>query len=393
MDNTPASQTPARRLASLDACRGFIMLLMASGGFGIPEAARSLPDSSWSKIAPWFEHAAWAGGVLWDMIQPAFMFMVGVAAAFSVAKRLDHGDPWSAVLRHAAVRALVLVLLAVLLASNGGREKQTVWIFTNVLGQIGLGYFFLVLLAKAGDRLRLVALIILLAGTWAAFALWPVSGSPDAASLKWMKEADLFTGFFAHWNPHTNIAAAFDRWFLNLFPRSEPFTVANGGYQTLNFVPSLATMLLGLMIGDRLRRSDDGRAKLRALLVTGAALVLAGLVLGHTACPIVKRIWTPSWTLWSGGIVILMLAAFYAVVDLAGWKRWTLPLVVVGMNSITIYLASQLSRPWIKETLAKHFSPGLFSGPHAPMVERCSVLLVLWLMCWWLWRQKAFLRI
>jgi predicted acyltransferase len=111
------------------------------------------------------------------------------------------------------------------------------------------------------------------------------------------------------------------------------------------------------------------------------------------AIHLVKRIWTPSWALWSGGIVILMLAAFYAIMDIGGWKRWAFPLTVIGMNSIAVYMASQLSRPWIKDTLAKHFGPDFFSGPYTPMIERCSVLIVLWLMCWWLWRQKAFLRI
>src|SRR4029079_6303785 len=89
--------SPAPRLASLDAYRGFIMLLMASGGLGIAGVAKNLPDSPLHTIAPWVEHAPWAGGVLWDMIQPAFMFMVGVAAAFSVRKRLEHGDSWAAV--------------------------------------------------------------------------------------------------------------------------------------------------------------------------------------------------------------------------------------------------------------------------------------------------------
>src|SRR5690349_13652255 len=96
------SPAPTPRLASLDAFRGFIMLLMISGGFGIPEVAQHLPESAWNKVSPWFEHAAWTGGVLWDMIQPAFMFMVGVAVAFSVGKRLERGDSWSAVLCHSA---------------------------------------------------------------------------------------------------------------------------------------------------------------------------------------------------------------------------------------------------------------------------------------------------
>jgi predicted acyltransferase len=390
---TATAPFPAPRLGSLDAYRGFIMLLMASGGFGIPAVAQNLPGSAWNSIAPWFDHAAWAGGVLWDMIQPAFMFMVGVAAAFSVQKRLERSDSWGAVLRHAAIRALVLVLLAVLLASNSKDHKQTNWLFTNVLGQIGLGYFFLVLLVKADKKLRIAVFVAILAGYWAAFALWPVGAAPDAASLDWMKGTDLFTGFFAHWNPHTNFAAAFDRWFLNLFPRSETYTVTHGGYQTLNFVPSLATMLLGLMVGDRLRKGDDAMAKLGTLAMWGVGLILLGLALGYTVCPIIKRIWTPSWALWSGGIVILMLAAFYAIMDIRGWKRWAFPLTIVGMNSIAVYMASQLTKPWIRDTLTKTFGSDIFKGPYGPMVERCSVLFVIWLMCLWLWRQKAFLRI
>lgn len=395
MDAASPSQPTisAPRLASLDAFRGFIMLLMASGGFGIPQVAKNLPDSGWAVIAPWFEHAAWAGGVLWDMIQPAFMFMVGVAAAFSVTKRLERGDPWGAVLRHAAVRAVVLVALAVLLASNGSKEKQTVWLFTNVLGQIGLGYFFLILLAGAGMKVRVATGLVLLAGTWALFAFWPLGEAPAPDNIKWMQEKDILTGFYAHWNPHTNAAAAFDRWFLNLFPRSEPYTFTNGGYQTLSFIPSLVTMLLGLMCGERLRREGSAKKKFRDLCVVGVVLLALGLVSGLGVCPIVKRIWTPSWVLWSGGIVTLMLAGFHLVMDIGGWRRWAFPLTVVGMNSITIYLLYQLSQSWIREALLKHLGPSWFSGPLGPMAERCSVLLVLWLLCWWLWRQKAFLRI
>jgi predicted acyltransferase len=389
----PAAPPAAPRLASLDAFRGFIMLLMVSGGFGIPAVAHNLPDSAWNSIASWFDHAAWAGGVLWDMIQPAFMFMVGVASAFSVQKRLERGDSWNAVLRHAAIRALVLVLLAVLLASNSKDYKQTNWFFTNVLGQIGLGYFLLVLLVKANKQLRMAVFVALLLGTWATFALWPVGPPPDVSALSWMKGTELFTGFYAHWNPHTNFAAAFDRWFLNLFPRSEPYTVSHGGYQTLNFVPSLATMLLGLMVGDCLRKDGGSKAKLRTLAIWGIALILLGLAAGYTVCPIIKRIWTPSWVLWSGGIVILMLAAFYAIMDIRGWKRWAFPLTIVGMNSIAVYMASQLTKPWIRDTLARTFGSDLFKGSYGPMIERCSVLFVIWLMCLWLWRQKAFLRI
>jgi heparan-alpha-glucosaminide N-acetyltransferase len=385
--------SPAPRLASLDAYRGFIMILMASGGFGIPMVAKNLPDSIWPKIAPWFEHVPWSGGVLWDLIQPAFMFMVGVAAAYSCAKRLARGDSYFAVLRHAAVRALVLVLLSVLLASNGAKVNQTVWQFTNVLGQIGLGYFFLVLLSRAGWKTHLAAFFVIVTGYWLWFAVTPPTEMPPGANVAWLAPSDMFSGFFAHWNPHTNPAAEFDRWFLNLFPCAKPYVSGNGGYQTLNFVPSLATMILGLMTGNLLRGGRSPSQKLRDMLIAAAFCLALGFIAGQTVCPVVKRIWTPSWVLWSAGWVFLMLAFFYFVIDVKGRQKWALPLTVVGMNSILIYLGYQLSSGWIKDTLVKHLGHDLFSGPYQAMAERGGVLLVLWLVCAWLYRQRVFLKI
>jgi predicted acyltransferase len=387
----PRTAPASQRLASLDAYRGFIMVLMASGALSIPQVAKNLPDSGWVTVAPWFDHAPWVGGVLWDMIQPAFMFMVGTAAAFSTAKRLERGDTWGAILRHAGVRAVILIALGVLLASNW--SKQTNWTFTNVLAQIGLGYFFLILLSRVSFVWQVSVGVALLVIYWAAFAFWPEAAPPDPTTIPWMQPHDVQTGFFAHWNPHGNAAAAFDRWFLNLFPRSEPYTYGSGGYQTLNFIPALVTMLMGLLCGERLRREGSSRKKLRDLIVAGVALTAVGLVLGLFVCPIVKRIWTPSWTFWSGGIVILMLAAFYAIIDIAGWKRWAMPLTVVGMNSIMVYLLYQLSGGWIRETLTRHLGSEWFAGPYGPMLSRLGVLVVIWLLCWWLWRQKVFLRI
>lgn len=381
------------RLASLDAYRGFIMFLMASAGFGIGAVAEKLPGSVWATIAPQVDHVPWVGCVLWDLIQPAFMFMVGVAAAYSTANRLKKGDSLAAVLGHAAIRAVALVLLGVLLASNSRSEKQTAWVFTNVLAQIGLGYFFLVLLSRTSMKVQAAAIAAILVGYWLLFAVWPVHEPPTGADTSWIKPAELLSGFFAHWNPHTNVAADFDVWFLNLFPRSEPYVVTRGGYQTLNFVPSLATMLMGLMTGEMLRREGPPRDKLRTLLIAGISCLLAGWLAGQTVCPLVKRIWTPSWTLFSGGCVLLMLAAFYAVIDVQGWKSWSLPLTVIGMNSIFVYLGFQLSSSWIRDTAARHLGQEWFTGDYQSMAQRTSVLIVLWLLAWWLYRQKVFLRL
>ncbi len=113
-------------------------------------------------------------------------------------------------------------------------------------------------------------------------------------------------------------------------------------------------------------------------------------------CPLVKRIWTPSWTIFSTGWVLLMLAAFYGLIDILGWRRWTWPLVVVGMNSIVIYCLSELLAPWIAATLKTHFGQhlfDLFGQNYAPITESVFVLLVLWLICAWMYRQRIFVRI
>lgn len=381
---------PANRLVSLDAFRGFIMLLMASGGFGITQMAKDHPESWWPTIATQFEHREWVGCALWDLIQPAFMFMVGLAMAYSYARRGAEGDGFAKMMGHGVARAITLVLLAVLLASKG--KPQTEWVFTNVLGQIGLGYVFLLLLWRCGWEAQAAAFVVILVGYWWWFLWHPIPGAGTIA-VGTAGGGGALQGFFSHWNIHTNAAADFDRWLLNLFPRASRFENQNGGYQTLNFIPSIATMLAGLVTGRFLHSSSDAKFTCSRLVVAGVVLLLLGTIGGLLVCPIVKRIWTPSWVLFSGGWVLLMLAFFYWLVEIAGQRRMVFPLVVVGMNSIFIYLMHSLCAGWIKDTLKTHCGPDLFSGYWGPIVEKSAILFVLWLMCLWLHRQRVFLRI
>ncbi|MBI5774354.1 MAG: DUF5009 domain-containing protein [Verrucomicrobia bacterium] len=401
--STAAEPSPKpARLVSLDAYRGLIMIFMASSGFGLHQVAQLdqfKASALWKFLAFHTEHAAWVGGGAWDMIQPAFMFMVGVAMPFSLARRGTEGQAYGRQFLHALWRSLVLVALAVFLATRGN-AKQPNFVFTNVLGQIGLGYTFLFLLARRGWKVHLGALLALAVGYWAFFALHPLP--PGDMGLKELKaigikaaEAKdvLLTGFSAHWSKNLNAATAFDQWFLNLFPTAEKFVTNAGGYQTLNFVPSLITMILGLMAGEILRRPRGDKEKLKWLGLAGAACLVLGLVAGATVCPIVKRIWTPSWALYSGGIVIWMLAAFYWVVDVRGWKAWAMPLVVVGMNSIAIYLMHQLLAGWTAGQLRIYLGAGIFGGDYGIIWQRSLVLLAMWCACWWMYRRKIFLRI
>ncbi|MBN8421166.1 MAG: DUF5009 domain-containing protein [Verrucomicrobia bacterium] len=399
---------PNQRLLSLDAFRGFIMLLMASSGFGIAQMAAAHPGSIWEFIKPQFAHQEWQGCSLWDLIQPSFMFMVGMAVPFSYTKRRELGQSFFGMAWHALSRSILLVALGVMLATRSG-DKHTVFVFTNVLAQIGLGYFMLFLLSRMGWEYMISAIILILAGyTW-FFIEHPLPTPQDLAAIAGMKgtEHAILPGFAGHWDIHTNAAAAFDRWFLNLLPQAQTFQYNTGGYQTLNFIPALATMLGGAVTGEFLMRSlKTERGRFATLLVTGILLVVAGTALDpkilpgvgaqlepYTVLPVVKRIWTPSWAVLSGGWVLILLSVFYWLVEVRGMRRLVYPLVVVGANSLVIYLLHSLCAGWITENLHKHLPETAFPAYWTPVIERCGVLFVLWLVCWWLYKQKAFIKL
>ncbi|MEN3944229.1 heparan-alpha-glucosaminide N-acetyltransferase domain-containing protein [Prosthecobacter sp. SYSU 5D2] len=383
-----------QRLVSLDAFRGFIMLMMVSSGFGLVQMAKGYPESAgWQAVAFQLSHVEWAGCALWDLIQPAFMFMVGMAVLLSMMRRKQEGQGFAKRGFHALLRAVALVLLGVLLATRAG-DGQTNWIFTNVLAQIGLGYVFLFVLASLGWEYCAAAVVVILVGDWYWFFQHPVTVTEEALAAAGANAGEVLPGRFIHWSKHVNVAAEFDRWLLNLLPRGEPFVTNAGGYTTMNFVPALATMLLGAVTGERLMRSGRTHGQRAAgLLIAGVVCLLVGTVMGFVAVPVVKRIWTPSWVMFSGGWVLMMLAAFYWLVEVAGWRRLVFPLVVVGMNSLFIYVMHSLAAGWILTTLKTHAGAELFGGSWGPVWERCSVLAVLWLLCFWLYRQRAFLRL
>jgi heparan-alpha-glucosaminide N-acetyltransferase len=271
------------RLTSLDAYRGFIMLVMASGGLGFTEMVRNPAFANsplWQGLAFQFDHVPWVGCSFWDLIQPSFMFMVGVALPYSYASRKAHGDSDGRIFAHAVLRAIILILLGIFLSSNGARETN--FTFVNVLTQIGLGYVFLYFLLGQGTRVQWLTVIGILAGYWLLFVATPLPAADFSyESVGLPSDWPHLEGLFAHWDKNANFASYFDVWFLNLFPRTQPFAFSEGGYATLNFVPSLTTMILGVMAGELLRRpSLSQRQKCGRLVITGACCLLAGAVLG-----------------------------------------------------------------------------------------------------------------
>jgi heparan-alpha-glucosaminide N-acetyltransferase len=386
------------RLLSLDAFRGTIMLLMLNEATRLGLVARSFPHSAiWAAIAFNTEHVDWQGCSLHDLIQPGFSFLVGAALPFSIASRKAKGQGFWNMLAHAAWRALLLIFLGIFLRSL--RSNQTYFTFEDTLTQIGLGYVFLFLLGFTRVRTQVIVMMLILICFWGAFALYPAPGPNfDYARVgvppNWEHN---YTGFLSHWNKNSNLSWAFDVWFLNLFPREHPFVFNEGGWSTLSFIPTLATMILGLLTGEWLKRPGSKEDKLRGLVIGGATLVLLGLLCQWTGiCPIVKRVWTSSYTLYSGGLVVLMLAAFYALIEWKGWRRWAFPLIVIGMNSIAIYVMSWTMQDFVRRALERHLGAVMaaIAGPtFLPIAYGLGVMLIFWIILFWMYRRKLFLRI
>jgi predicted acyltransferase len=388
---------PSTRLVSLDAFRGLVMVLMLAEVMRLPVVAQAFPHSLFWRIVGFnTEHVQWQGCSLHDLIQPAFSFLVGAALPFSIASRRKKGQSFGLMVGHAAWRAVLLIFLGVFLRSL--HSGQTYFTFEDTLTQIGLGYVFLFLLGFTRVRTQVVTLVLILVLFWAAFALYP---APPAnfdythvgVPQNWNHN---YTGFLSHWNKNSNLSWAFDVWFLNLFPREHPFVFNEGGWSTLSFIPTLATMILGLLTGEWLKSSGSKDRKLRGMAAAGFLLLLSGLALQWAGiCPIVKRVWTSSYTLYSGGWVLLILAVFYALIELKGWRQWAFPLVVVGMNSIAIYVMSWTMTGFIGDALGRHIGP-LFSvagTTFQTVLHGFAVMLTFWLILLWMYRRKIFLRI
>ena len=393
----PVSNPPVR-LASIDAYRGLVMFLMLGEVLHLCGVSDALPNSGfWAFLCHHQSHVTWVGCSLHDLIQPSFSFLVGVALPFSIASRQAKGSSFGSMLGHAVWRALALVLLGVWLRSIG--RPETNWTFEDTLSQIGLGYIFLFLLGLRSVKMQWIVFGVVVFAYWLAFALYPVPG-PDfdwsraGVAADWNHHA---SGFAAHWNKNTNLAWAFDTWFLNLFPREKEFLRNGGGYSTLSFIPTLATMLLGLLAGGWLKSDSKPREKIVRFAIAGAIGIGVGLVLDATGlCPNVKKIWTPAWVFFSGGWCFLFLGFFYALIDVRNSKAWAFPLFVVGANSIFAYCSEWLFVGFIRRSLNTHLGKDtflLFGEPYRGLFEGACVLLIIWLLLHWLYRKKVFIRI
>ncbi|HUQ91885.1 MAG TPA: DUF5009 domain-containing protein [Bryobacteraceae bacterium] len=357
----PPPRKVDERLVSLDAYRGFIMILLASSGFGL-QALRNYPGWAW--LAGQVEHAAWEGCTFWDLIQPAFTFMVGVAMPFAFARRMAQGATTRELFRHVAWRSLILIVLSNIF-SNWGSTKGLSFQLINVLCQIAFGYVVCFLITRMRFAYQVVAAVVMLGGYWALFVMFPGPQGPFSQ-----------TG---------NIGAVIDLKVLGYN--------YSGYYTTINFIGNAVTILFGCWAGALLQSSKPHAYKLKVLLLCAAWGFALGLAL-QPLNPMVKRLWTGSFTFFSAGWVILMLAAFYWVIEVKKHKNWTLPLVVVGMNSIFIYSLGQIGiKGWLDRGLRAFTGNFSFLGDLGAIPQQIVVVAVMWYLCYWLYQRRIFFKI
>ncbi|TDE18712.1 DUF5009 domain-containing protein [Dyadobacter psychrotolerans] len=374
------------------------MLLMMAEVLRFGQVAEALPESTfWAFLDFQQSHVSWVGCSLHDLIQPSFSFLVGVALPYSIASRAGREQSRTMMWFHTFRRSLILILLGFFLRSL--HKEQTNFTFEDTLTQIGLGYPVLFALGFRSERVQWAALISILVGYFIFFAAYPLPGlyfdwAETGITADW--EHNL-TGFAAHWNKNTNAAWAFDRWFLNLFSRESPFRFNGGGYSTLSFIPTLGTMILGLIAGKWLKNNLAGSSLIGRYLVTSAVLFAVAVLLDLFGInPIVKRIWTPAWTLFSGGWCFLLLSGFYFIVDIKQNASWFKLLIVIGSNSIAAYILADTLAGFINHSFRIHLGQNydvLFGEAYRSLISGGLVLLIEFWVLYSLYKRKVFIRI
>jgi predicted acyltransferase len=372
MADTKAAIGVPGRIASIDVLRGFDMFWI-TGGEGIIHALlRIFPSSpTMQGLDRQFHHVQWEGFVFYDLIFPLFIFIVGVVLPFSLTKRLEAGANRWQLYEHMAKRLIILIMLG--LVYNGLLDMN----FHNlrlagVLQRIGLAYFFAALIVM-NTKVRGQAIVTgsLLVAYFLILKFVPVPGVG----------AGVLT-------PSGNLSAYLDQHFL---PRPFCCYLYGDNEGILSTIPAICTCMMGVLAGHWLRSDRTPTRKLIGLVIAGIASLALALAWGIWF-PIIKNLWTSSYVLFAGGWSLLLLALFYWIIDMRGWKRWAFFFTVIGMNPLTIYI---LDRVFDFGTIVAIFFHGFidYLGPYKPLVWQLGVIAVTWSLLYYLYRQKIFLRV
>lgn len=364
-----ANPLQPNRLMSLDFFRGLTMFLLIGESTRLYEILRGAAfNGTFLGFIGWqLEHHDWNGLHFWDLVQPFFMFIVGVAIPFSVAKRRAAGAGWPQLYRHALRRSLLLLILGIgLYCISAGRLNFELW---NVLAQLSFTYLAAFLLMRYPAAVQIGASLGLILLSEALYRLWAAPG------------------FDQPFVPDRNFGSWVDMLLMG--------KLSHGHWVAFNAVPTSAHTIWGVVAGQWLAGRAGQNKKVLVLLGLGIAAVVAGMALDPVT-PIIKRICTSSFVIVSGGWCLITLGLSYYAVDLRGWRRVPRFFTYVGMNSLFIYLFCHTgAADWITG-IFKPFTHFLFawSGPEgAAAFTALFVWLALWGICYWLYRNRIFIKI
>jgi predicted acyltransferase len=381
-----------KRLQSLDALRGFDMFWIAGGG-GIFAALATL--TGWAPLVWWesqLHHVAWHGFTFEDMIFPLFLFIAGISFPFSMAKRMESGASQKSLYKQIVRRGLTLVLLGLVFNGllnfafmNIGSASETGFIsfdlskmrFASVLGRIGLAWMFaaLIFINTRRINIRIIWCAGLLIFYWLLLTFVPAFDNLGAERF----------------SMEGNFTSYFDRLFL-------PGRLYLGIHDPegwLATIPAIGTAMLGMFTGQFIMWRKERLTELRRtayMAIAGVALVGIGL-LWNIIFPINKNLWTSSFVCYVGGLSLLLFSLFYLVIDVWGYRKWAFFFTVIGMNSITIYMAQRMIRfSYTSDFLFKGMM-GWFPETWTPLLTSCGFLAVSWAFLYFLYKQKIFLKV
>jgi predicted acyltransferase len=367
-------ETPSRRVVSIDALRGFDMFWITGGGAFVSGFLAWVGTPVAMMLAGQLEHAPWTGFRFEDLISPLFLFIMGASMPFSLSRRLERGDSRRELYAHIFKRVLILYMLG--LIYNGLLDFQFDKLrFAGVLPRIAWTYLFAALIVmNASVRKQAVWTAALLIGYWAAMTFIPVPG--------------VGVGSF---EPNANLADYLDRFLLPGRHNSYGLNKGGDALGVLSTIPAVASVLIGVLAGHRIRAAVSPNRTVREFITAGGVLLVIGL-LWDLAFPINKLLWTSSYVLFAGGWSLLLLALFYWIIDVRGYRAWAFPFVVIGMNAITIYV---LHRFIYFESIAKIFVGGMIPhmGSFGKPFLAFAVMLVEWLLLYFFYRRKLFLKV
>jgi predicted acyltransferase len=357
------------RLASLDFFRGFTMFLLIGESTELYSHLRNpaLHGTVLGFLGWQLDHHPWNGLHFWDLVQPFFMFIVGVAMPFAIGKRWARGDTWRQTFQHVLKRSGLLLFFGWALYCIGpGHITFQLW---NVLAQLSFTYLVAFLMMRKSTRTQIGFTFLLLIVTEILYRTWPVAG------------------FNQPFVPDHNFGSWVD---LAIMPE-----LSRGHWVAFNAIPTTAHTMWGVLAGQVLKNAWEPMKKIKALAIPGIIGVIVGFSL-NPVDPIIKRICTASFVIVSGGFCLLALAFSYWLIDVKGWKKWAIFFNIVGMNSIFIYLLTNTAGAEWLQKIAQPFTMAAFAwGGHltGEIMTSLAVWLMLWYICYWLYKRRIFFKL